>query len=74
MNLSQDYAQLVAQIQQECMLEARRQYEGLVTQELLHRQAIIEQLEKDKLELYQFLCNKLHEVCLNTYIQNYDPN
>ena len=57
----------VAHIQQQCMLEARREYEALVEQanmQLAHMQAIIEQLNKDKVELQHLLTSKLHEVCL----------
>ena len=58
---------IIAHIQQQCMLEARREYEALVEQAnlgLAHMQAIIEQLNKDKDELQHLLTSKLHEVCL----------
>ena len=73
MNLSPD---IVTQIQQHCMLEARREYETVVQEantQLAHARAIIEQQERDKSELQQFLATKLHQVCLNMYIYTCDP-
>ena len=73
MNLSPD---IVAQIQQQCMLEARREYETVVQEanlQLAHARTIIEQRDKDQLELQQLLTTKLYEVCLNMYICTCDP-
>ena len=73
MNLPPD---IVTQIQQHCMLEAKREYETAVQEansQLAHASDIIEQQERDKLELQQFLATKLHEVCLNMYIFTCNP-
>ena len=64
MNVSPE---VVAQIQQQCMLEARREYDDLVQQanmQLAHMRAINEQLTQDKSELYQFLKTKVDEILL----------
>lgn len=71
MNLSTDNAEIVAQIQQQCMQEARREYEATVQDtdlQLQHLQAIIVQRTKDNAEVKQLLSAKLHEVCLYTYV------
>ena len=67
MNLSPD---IVAKIQEQCMLEARSKYQSVVQEansQLAHAQAIIKEQQKDKLELQNLLSVKLHEVCLNVY-------
>ena len=64
MNVSPE---VVAQIQQQCMLEARGEYEDLVQQasvQLAHMQAINEQLTQDKSELFQLLKSKVDEILL----------
>ena len=73
MNLSPD---TVVQIQQQCMLEARMEYETVIQEanlQLVHTRNIIEQRERDKLELQQLLTTKLHEVCLDMHICTCDP-
>ena len=68
MNVQPETSDVIAQIHQLCMLEARRECDALVQQanmHLEHTQAIIEQLTKDKSQFQQLLSAKLHEVCLN---------
>ena len=68
MSLVPDFALTVAQIQQQCMVKARREYETVVQEanlQLTHARAIIEQQDRDKLELKQFLTAKLQEVCIS---------
>lgn len=61
-------AQIVAQIEQQCMLQARRECEALVEQQLGHAEAVIDQLGKDKTELHQLLVKQLQEVWHNMYV------
>ena len=64
MNVSPE---VVAQIQQQCMLEARRECEAFVqqaTMQLAHMQAVNEQLIRDKSELFQLLKTKVDEILL----------
>ena len=70
---SSDLAQLVTriQIQEQCIVRAREEYVALVEEanrRLADKEGIIAQLNKDKLDLNQFLINKLREVCLNIYV------
>ena len=83
MNLSPEFAEVMARIQQQCILAARREYESFVQEaksqlahansQLAHASDIIEQRDKDNLELQQSLTTKVHEVCLNMYICTCDP-
>ena len=64
MNLSPE---VVAQIQQQCMLEARKEYDNLVQQanmQLAHMRAINKQLIHDKSELFRLLKTKVDEILL----------
>ena len=70
MSWSPDLAEIVAQVQQQCIQEAKRECDAIVQDanvQLEHLQGIIVQLNKDNFELKQSLSNQLQEVCAYMY-------